>query len=364
MTTTASTPTTGQFQVPTNSATGFGFTNSQTKEISYKFTPSGTWKPKADIPDCTPAGLKGFAPEIQTPLSEALKPFQENLKYPNNTTFALLAVNKTTRQVIEVSKETTVVLKPGETLTFVVNDFTPNYEDNTGTLTVKWSAPIGGNMTKGIFNAALNGQGKYAGKAYFFKGHVYVRYDWNQDKVDDGYPLALSGWNLPGNFASGIDAALNGLGKYAGKAYFFKGDQYVRYDWNQDKVDAGYPLALSGWNLPGDFASGIDAALNGLGKYAGKAYFFKGDQYVRYDWNQDKVDAGYPLALSGWNLPGDFASGIDTALDGQGQYAGKAYFFKGDQYVRYDWNQDKVDGGYPRPIVNGWQGITELFVLS
>jgi hypothetical protein len=134
------TPTTGEFQVSTNSATGFGFTNSQTKEISYKFTPSGTWKPKTDIPDCTAAGLKGFGPEIQTPLSEALKPYQENLKYLNNTTFALLAVNKTTGKVIEVGQETTIVLKPGETLTFLVNDFTPNYGDNTGTLTVKWSA--------------------------------------------------------------------------------------------------------------------------------------------------------------------------------------------------------------------------------
>jgi hypothetical protein len=133
-------PTSGQFQVSTNSATGFGFTNSQTKEITYKFTPSGTWKPKTDIPDCTAAGLKGFGSEIQTPLSEALKPYQEHLKYPNNTTFALLAVNKTTGNVIEVGKETTIVLKPGETLTFLVNDFTPNYEDNTGTLTVKWSS--------------------------------------------------------------------------------------------------------------------------------------------------------------------------------------------------------------------------------
>jgi len=157
-----------------------------------------------------------------------------------------------------------------------------------------------------------------------------------------------------------VDAALNGQDKYAGKAYFFKDTQYVRYDWNQERVDAGYPLLLSAWNLPSIFSNGIDAALEGQGKYAGKAYFFKGDQYVRYDWNQDKVDAGYPLALSAWNLPGDFASGIDAALNGQGKYAGKAYFFKGDQYVRYDWNRDKVDAGYPLPIVGNWQGITEL----
>lgn len=133
-------PTTGQFQVSTNSATGFEFTNRQTKDISYKFTPSGTWKPKSDFPDCTAAGVKGFAPELQAPYLEALKPYQQYLKYQNNTYFALVAVNKTTGVVTEVGQETTIVLKPGETLTFVVNDLTVDYTDNTGTLTVKWSA--------------------------------------------------------------------------------------------------------------------------------------------------------------------------------------------------------------------------------
>ncbi|MFB2972655.1 hypothetical protein ACE1CD_27155 [Aerosakkonema sp. BLCC-F183] len=133
-------PTTGEFEVPTNSDAGVEFTNSQTKDISYKFTPSGTWKPKADIPDCTAAGLKGFPPEIQTPLNEGLKAFEQYLKYPKNTTFALLAVNKTTGAVTEVGQETTIVLKANETLTFLVNDFTPNYGDNTGILTVKFSA--------------------------------------------------------------------------------------------------------------------------------------------------------------------------------------------------------------------------------
>jgi hypothetical protein len=133
-------PTTGGFQVPTTSINGVEFTNKLTTDISYNFTPSGTWKPKADIPECTAAGLKGFPPELQTPYNEALKPSQQYLKYQNNTYFALLAVNKTTGVVTEVAQKTTIVLKPGETLTFLVNDFTPNYGDNTGTLTVKWSA--------------------------------------------------------------------------------------------------------------------------------------------------------------------------------------------------------------------------------
>ena len=133
-------PTTGEFQIPTTSITGVEFTNKLTKDSSYKFTPSGTWKPKSDFPDCTAAGVKGFAPELQAPYLEALKPYQQYLKYQNNTYFALVAVNKTTGVVTEVGQETTIVLKPGETLTFVVNDLTVDYTDNTGTLTVKWSA--------------------------------------------------------------------------------------------------------------------------------------------------------------------------------------------------------------------------------
>jgi hypothetical protein len=133
-------PITGEFQIPTTSINGVEFTNKLTTDIYYKFTPSGTWKPKADIPECTAAGLKGFPPELQTPYSEALKPSQQYLKYQNNTYFALLAVKKTTGVVIEVAQEIGLILKPGETVTFLVNDFTPNYGDNTGTLNVKWSA--------------------------------------------------------------------------------------------------------------------------------------------------------------------------------------------------------------------------------
>jgi Hemopexin len=212
----------------------------------------------------------------------------------------------------------------------------------------------------GMIDAGVNGQRQYAGKAYLFKGDRYVRYDWTQDTVDQGYPQPLTAWHLPGKFASGIDTAINGEGQYEGKAYFFRGDRYVRYDWTQDTVDQGYPQPLTAWHLPGELATGIDAALDGQRQYAGKAYFFRGDQYVRYDWVQDKVDEGYPQPLEAWHLPGEFASGIDAAINGERQYAGKAYFFKGDQYVRYDWAQDTVDQGYPKPIAGNWPGIEVL----
>ena len=94
----------------------------------------------------------------------------------------------------------------------------------------------------------------------------------------------------------GFDAALNGGGPFAGKCYFFKGDKYIRYDWASDKADPGYPVKISdAWhNLPAGFTSNFDAAVNGQGAFSGKCYFFKGDSYIRYDWGSDKCDPGYP----------------------------------------------------------------------
>jgi hypothetical protein len=212
----------------------------------------------------------------------------------------------------------------------------------------------------GIIDASLNGRGAFAGKAYFFRADRYVRYDWTSDRVDDGYPQPLSAWNLPGKFANGIDTALNGEAAFIGKAYFFRGTRYVRYDWATDQVEGPQPSSawnLSAWNLPGEFASGIDAALNGQGAFTGKAYFFRENQYARYDWATNQVDI--VQSVSAWNLPGEFASGIDAALNGEGAYIGKAYFFRGDQYVRYDWATNQIDNG-PVPIIGNWKGMERL----
>lgn len=214
-------------------------------------------------------------------------------------------------------------------------------------------------MTKQTIHAAINGQGQYSLRCYFFKESQYVRYDWNTETTDSGYPQPLSAWNFPPYFTKGIDAALNGSGAYTGKAYFFKGSQYVRYDWMNDAPDPGYPQSLSTWGFDGAFATGIDCALEGHGPYSGKAYFFKGSQYIRYDWVADKLDDGYPQPLGEWNLPEDFAHGIDAAINGVGQYVGKAYLFRGNRYLRYDWSTDSVDPGYPQEISGGWSGLIE-----
>jgi Hemopexin/Astacin (Peptidase family M12A) len=191
------------------------------------------------------------------------------------------------------------------------------------------------------------------GKAYFFHGSQYDRYDAKTDKVDPGYPKPIAGnWpGFPANFAAGVNA---GLVWTTGKAYYFKGNQYIRYDIPSDRVDPGYPKPIAG-QWPGLWTDNIDA---GVVWPNGKAYFFKGPQYMRYDIATDRVDSGYPRAIQGsWNgFPASFAAGVNAAVVWNN---GKAYFFKGSEYIRYDIATDKMDAGYPKPIKGAWTGLFE-----
>jgi tetratricopeptide (TPR) repeat protein len=187
-------------------------------------------------------------------------------------------------------------------------------------------------------------------KNYFFKGNAYSRL--SDTYADSNYPKAFPGeWSgLPEFWKSGIDAAIYHESK--GKAYLFKGDEYIRL--TETKVDPGYPRRLPGeWQgLPASWKSGIDAAL--YYEPNGKVYFFKGNQYARL--TGTKVDNDYPKNLpGGWQgLPVSWYSGIDAAIFRKGH----TYFFREDEYIRF--TGTKADNGYPRKLPGGWvfQNIT------
>ena len=50
---------------------------------------------------------------------------------------------------------------------------------------------------------------------------------------------------MPPGFESRIRAALTGKWPYEHKCYFFKGDSYIRYDWNHNQADLSLDQASS-----------------------------------------------------------------------------------------------------------------------
>jgi Hemopexin len=195
-------------------------------------------------------------------------------------------------------------------------------------------------------------------KAYLIKGDSYVRFDTDANSVDAGYPKPISGgWGGLAEAGFGTpDTALD-LGN--GRLYVFKGDQYVRVDNGRNSMDDGYPKPIAGqWAGMAEvgFGDSLDAAVN-WGN--GKVYFFRGDQYLRYDIAADKVDDGYPQSIAQfWPGLGDvgFGDGLDSVVNWTN---GKVYFFRGDQYLRYDLAGNAADGGYPQPIAGNWAGLGE-----
>ncbi len=85
----------------------------------------------------------------------------------------------------------------------------------------------------------------------------------------------------------------------------------------------------------------------------GKAYFFHGDQYISYDAVKLCAEPGFPRTIAeGW--PGVFEKDIDAAFawpEG-GALESKAFFFRADEFVRFDLSAGKVDSGYPQKIAD------------
>ena len=174
-------------------------------------------------------------------------------------------------------------------------------------------------------------------------------------------PEAMMSWlshNLVEKFLYAPDTVVTWK---QGKVFFFKGDEYVSFDLYKNYFDWGYPqkISQSEWfNFPEQFHQGIDA---GVIWADGKAFFFRGNEYIRYDLYKNQVEFGYPQKLDNGNWmgwPEHFYQGIDAAVLWNN---GKAYFFKGDEYIRYDIYQEMMDPDYPKKIKDNWQDLPDYF---
>jgi hypothetical protein len=107
-------------------------------------------------------------------------------------------------------------------------------------------------MTKGLFDTVLRGQNSFEGKAWFFKDSQYLRYNVASDVVETAPKPIVGNWGemgWPKGWTTGIDAAVYGAGPSAGKIYFFRGDQYIRYELQSDIVEHGPAPVVGNWTM-------------------------------------------------------------------------------------------------------------------
>ncbi|MGW8551397.1 hemopexin repeat-containing protein [Streptomyces tubercidicus] len=202
------------------------------------------------------------------------------------------------------------------------------------------------------------------GQIWFIRGNQSALYNVQEDTlVQDPSPIYRSFPRLTGTrFDNQIDAALT-KERAADEAWFFCGDQYVRYNHLAHEIVSGPRSIHDGWpGLQGTrFVNGIDAAIPLAG--SDLAYFFSGDQCVRYNTETDQNLDGVKSISEAW--PGlastRFANKIDAAVEIVGTK--EIWFFSGDQYVHYHTETEQITVG-PKSIAEGWRGLRPDFTTD
>ncbi len=228
---------------------------------------------------------------------------------------------------------------------------------------------------KGVFDTAVRGFGPFADRIWLFRGDSYVRYFEKTDARDEiSESLTIAGnWNgFPVNFTTGVDATATGLvAPFERQLWFFSGSQYLRYDPTVDQVTVPVTPIASGWSgMPDTFSQGVDAAIHGLGAFLGIIWFFRGGEYVRYSLPNDMVEFGPAPIVGNWGgWPDAFADGIDFAFYGKGAHAEHIFFFRGDEYIRYNLPADRVEEGPAKlvdlyPVMGRFMPVPQLFLTE
>lgn len=238
------------------------------------------------------------------------------------------------------------------------------YTDTSLNGYVNYTLVLNGQLGSVIANnskiiAGLDWNDTINNKAYFFRSdNQYVRYNKTLDRTDEGYPSEITNSTWPGleKYKNLISAAFKWNNH---KGYFFlKDGRYLRYDMNNDRVDNGYPTNITNGNWPGlePYKNKIVAALNWNND---KAYFFlKDGTYIRYSTIEDKIDSGYPVRITNRNWSGleNYATKITGAVSWNSMYC--YFFLNNNTYIKYNKITDEAVSGYPKPINNNtWPGL-------
>lgn len=128
--------------------------------------------------------------------------------------------------------------------------------------------------------------------------------------------------------------------------YFFKDDNYWKYDDRKAMMAKGYPKKINTkW---GDIPKNIDAIFTSL--YDEGTYIFKGSKFYKYDHKRLKIESGYPKYIKDhWKSVPDNLDAI--YIDPKTR---NVYFIKGNNYYKYNFKLNKVANGYPRIFNRKW----------
>jgi hypothetical protein len=156
-----------------------------------------------------------------------------------------------------------------------------------------------------------------------------------------------------------IDACLSGsyLGSVTNNpisdsVFFFHQNHYSKMNIKENTFCE--PKAISE-GFPGIPFNSIDAALHFEPTLV---YFFCGNQYVRFNLAENRVEPGYPALISERWAGVNFDE-IDAAIYWGN---GKIYFFRDDLYIRYDVSSFAADPGYPKQLLGNYVEDWKLFV--
>lgn len=196
-------------------------------------------------------------------------------------------------------------------------------------------------------------------EVYFIRGGTYSVYNVDSEESRRPQPIESKWPQLKAMGFDRIDAALSGrfMGQkdennMTDKVFLFRGHWYVTLDTETGEFSEAKEIA-EGW--PGVPFERVDAALHFDDDYA---YLFSGQQYVRFNIAQNRVEAGYPQLISErWE--GLHFDKIDAAVYWGN---GKIYFFRDDQHIRYDITDFRTDPGYPKHVIGSYVEDWKLFV--
>lgn len=140
--------------------------------------------------------------------------------------------------------------------------------------------------------------------------------------------------------------------------YFLRGDEYFTYDLEHDRSTRARPIAERWPALRAVGFERTDAAflVRPDRKKPPVLYLFRQGRYVQFDLESGEVAPGYPRPIAdGW--PGVGFDRVDAALTIDSR---TAYFFRGDEYIRFDSSSRcaPTKGIRSRSRSGGWASTT------